>query len=257
MYVYVLKKEEDFSPLIASIISLKAVTSQPNIGCVITPNLMNKYAEPLKEFGIQIFNASTQFLYIEALKHNVDNPELLAVISVIDYFGEKSVYIDSHSFIFKNINDLFYKFTGTMNYDPSNIDSNYIGLWVYDPVPYISKQLLKDMNNDSNGIIIRQWLEQYYEFQSRPKLHLPIEYSTNLLTVDSYITNPLFNFNNTKILFSALPGSNITFLTKNPTLDFRVKSILDEYLYQYNLLISTCKTIYSQYSDLFISIGDN
>ena len=257
MYIYVLKKEEDFSPLVASIISLKAVTSHTNIGCVIVPTLVKKYAKLLEELGVQTFNASTQFLYVEALKHHVDNPELLAVISVIDYFGEKSVYIDSHSFIFKNVDDLFYKFTGTMNYDPFNPDSNYVGLWVYDPVPYISKQLMQDMANGDKIISVRIWLETYYKFSSRPKLHLPIEYSANLLALEPYITNPLFNFDNTRILFSSLPNISIEKIINNPVLDFRIKSILDEYLYQYNLIISTCKVVYSQYSDLFIPIGDN
>lgn len=239
--MYSLQNKEDLSKLVVSYASLRATNPVAPIGVLLSSDISEDIVAFLNQIGISplIGTYYDEFLSSHPI---VDGPARQIVL--YKQFPT-IIYLDLHTYILKNIDSLFGHLSGSMYHDPFNRD-DFLGIFVYNTTNFNMKEAF---DSDYNFHSIREEMEKWFDYEGREKLHLPIDFCTNIFRLKEYRDNPLFNMSSTKILVTYNPKLELTEQVDLYDFPTEIQPDLAECIRQYNLIINVYKRLYPNMAD--------
>ena len=269
IYCYYINRDDKISELSVSYFSLMATNPKYPVYCMLGTGVSPEGEQYLQEIGIKLLDAK-DYPYSDTI-YDKDGNEVskficsgkLSIYRFLEF--DKIVYLDTDTYVVKNLDSCFDFKNGSMTRFSIATDNHYGipngGLLVAVPSQDMIDRIDTVRNEDYASGQFRYYddqdfLAQELSFYNRKDTRLPIEYNVFPFYIDFYRTNDFFNEKEVKMYhyMGGLTFNSINYkLYDTPSLAHYPECAYDyaqEYLIQYNMIMSILKTRYPQYEFL-------
>lgn len=261
-YCYYITEDEKVSELLVSYVSLMATNPQYPVSCIVGKLMSKEAIDFIKEIGINVldgtdWNRSEQILDPDGeVKSEFEYSGKLSLYQFTQF--DKIVYMDSDTYILKNMDDTFNFKDGSMVklfFDKATNMMANAGLLVCVPNMKVVNRVKQAIVDGYSRGYFEYPDDQFFlmktnDFWNRSDIKIPPEYNVFPFFIDKYRENPMFDEKSVKMLHwmggVKIDGVfykpyNTPSITMFPNLDI---DYMQEYLKQYNLIISIYQAKY-------------